>query len=205
MRRKGLLLESGLLLLGSTVITMMLFVLWLLNFKIHIYQRIIEEFHYNRVQEIPLAIISSDYQKEAFVEKINKAYYGFYSEDEIENFKKTVKSNATEQVGESYWWMLNIENLYFGRIYGEGCRVREIIEKSELPPYEETRYCYCSGCPINKKVKAEIYSCEVVLPISECLGSLTINITFFNETFPFPLTFNGSSKFVTEMRFNAYA
>jgi len=197
MRRKGLLLESGLLLLGSTVITMMLFVLWLLNFKIHIYQRIIEEFHHNRVQEIPLAIISSDYQKEAFVEKINKAYYGFYSEDEIDEFKKVVKDITIAQVGKAYIWEVSIEKYLFSM--EEGCYV--IIEYGS-----GATCCKCSDeCPVKIEycLPTSLPPCKLTL--ADCLGSLTINITFFNETFPFPLTFNGSSKFVTEMRFNAYA
>lgn len=207
MRRKGVgLLAIGIaILLGGLAITAIMFIFWLFTFKIHIFQRIIEEYHYNRVQEIPLTIISSDYEREGFVEKFNKAYYGFYSQQEIENFKEVVKKNTTAQVGEAYWWYLVIENLRIGKSPYELCRVREIIEKSELPPYEETRYCYCSGCPIYKKVKAEIYSCEAVLPLSECLGSLTVNITFFNDTFPFPLVFNGIDDFIARMVFNAYA
>ncbi|MFH8120422.1 MAG: hypothetical protein QXS37_06475, partial [Candidatus Aenigmatarchaeota archaeon] len=195
MRRKGLLLESGLLLLGSTVITMMLFVLWLLNFKIHIYQRIIEEFHHNRVQEIPLAIISSDYQKEAFVEKINKAYYGFYSEDEIDEFKKVVKDITIAQVGEAYTWEISIEKYSFSKT---GCDV--IV----WPEYNLICYKCSDECPVEIEYCVDP-SLPYELTLADCLGSLTINITFFNETFPFPLTFNGSSKFVTEMRFNAYA
>lgn len=210
MKRKGLgILTTGtIILLGALGITVGMFIYWLFTFKIHIFQRIIEEYHYNRVQEIPLTIISSDYEGESFVEKFNKAYYGFYSENEIKNFKETVKSNTTAQVGEAYWWSLIIKDLYFGRYVGEGCTAyRDVLPGTGEVP--NVYVCICSDkCPRAGEIAikdVEDVNCNDSKVLAFCLGSLTVNITFFNDTFPFPLTFNGGNEFITKMVFNAYA
>jgi len=149
LRRKGGIFLIGLaVLLGFIGITGGMFIYWLTTFKIHIYQVIIEVYHYNRVQEIPLALISSDFGK-PFVERVNRVYYGF---EEGSGLKNEVEETVKKQLGEACWWKVNIRGIEF-----------------ESQP-----------------------------------GDSAITMIFFNETFPFPLVFNGSN-FVTEMRFNAYA
>ena len=207
MRRKGGIFLIGLaVLLGFIGITGGMFIYWLTTFKIHIYQVIVEEYHYNRVQEIPLALISSDFEGKSFVERVNKAYFGFYSEEEKKEFEKGVSEIVTEQVGEGYWWSLSTENVSFSSVLLEigSCRVIE----SHPHSVPVGTICQCSDeCPNAGEIVAlfpSYTSCDKPSILARCMGSLTINITFFNETFPFPLVFNGSC-FMTKMRFNAYA
>lgn len=207
MRRKGGFVLLGVVLfIGFTAGSIIGFIYWLTHFKIHLYQVIIEEYHYNRIQEIPLATISSDFDGENFVEKVNKVYYGFYSQGEVDSFRSKVKDIVIKQVGEGYGWSLVISNLYFGTERGEECR----IVSDQV--YDSSKRCICSsecpGHPNEPLGVASIYDeCEEVFAdkLPYCLGSLTINITFFNDTFPFPLVFNGSDKFIARMVFNAYA
>lgn len=208
MKRKGSLFILAIaVLLGMLSITMLTFIYWLFTFKIHIFEIIIEEYHYNRVQEIPLTIISSDYEGESFVERVNKAYYGF----EIGNLKNSVRETTIQQVGEEYWWSIVIGNLYFGKIAGEDC-----VVSFDMSIDGRFLYCKCSeGCPLSGRIVAtkdtsipeippQPFYCNKPELLVICLGSLTVNVTFFNDTFPFPLVFNGSDKFITEMMFNAY-
>jgi len=207
LRRKGGIFLIGLgILLGFIGITSGMFIYWLTTFKIHIYQVIIEEYHYNRVQEIPLALISSDFEGEPFVERVNKASYGFLSQEEFDNFRDTVKNTVIRQVGKAYRWSVDIEDMMFGVQPQEGCRV-ELWESVYTPPEGQPRVIYKCKCSEECELANEFVGdppCDNFQYLARCMGSLAINITFFNETFPFPLVFNGSC-FMTKMRFNAYA
>ncbi|MEM5790450.1 MAG: hypothetical protein QXP77_00100 [Candidatus Aenigmatarchaeota archaeon] len=215
MKKGGIFILASVVIVLSIPITIIMFIYWLYTFRIHIFWIITEMYHYNRLQEIPLALISSDFKNESFVEGVNKAYYNFYSVYEVEeNVNKILK----KQVGEAYGLYIRINGMGFHlEEYGD-CNV---FSKHSVGDF----YCFCTQecprggyeVPISDEIVDKCYDEENfaecldseclkgILPLRECIGekSLSKNITYFYDTFPFPLVFNGST-FIEKMWFEAY-
>ncbi len=209
MSKGGAILTFAAIAAIGTLVFFLATLIYFLNFKVQIFQYIMEEYHYNKVQEIPLALISSDFNKESFVEKFNKAYYGFYSEDEFKDFVSCVRKNITAQVGEKYFLVIRSSGLSFGTPFYEGCRVVTGTIYGGIKECKCSDECPCHNvngediCPVMSTLVGR--NCEDVLPVTKCYRSLfVINITYINETFPLPLVFNGTN-FTTTMKFEAYA
>ena len=198
-----MLLLGTVFLLLSIPIVIVIFIWWILNFRIHIYVTIIETYHYNRIQEVPLSVISSDFKGESFINGLNKAYFGFFSDNQKTEWKNSIKEIVDKQLGGVRGWNLAIEDIPIG--FEEGCRVMA-AEKVRHPVYYVK--CKCSDeCGERKGVIVDVVhrasDCFKPENLAKCLGIWNINVTFFSETYFVPLAFNGSA-FSTTMRFNAY-
>ncbi len=223
MKKGGIVLIAAVIIVLAIPLTLGMFVYWLYNFKIHIFLKIIEVYHYNRIQEVPLALISSDFGSESFVEKVNKVYYNLSSSTAKRMFIKGVKETIKKQIGEAYKLDIRIDDIEFGMEEYEECTV--FVSGLRFSGFE----CKCTDkCPLQlviyipEKVvidceqeaiergdESYLYECLEMycsqkLPLEKCFGeALNITITYFRDTFPFPLVFNGSN-FVEKMWFEAY-
>ena len=148
-----------------------------------------------------MSVISSDFKGESFIKGLNKAYFGFFSDNQKTEWKKNIKEIVDKQLGGVYGWNLAIENILIG--IEEGCKV-----VAEEVSHVDVVICKCSDeCGERKgeivDVVHRVSDCFKPENLAKCLGIWNINVTFFNETYFIPLAFNGLS-FSTTMRFNAY-
>jgi len=151
-----------------------------------------------------LSVISSDFKGESFINGLNKAYFGFFSDNQKTEWKKNIKEIVDKQLGGVHGWNLAIEDIPIG--FEEGCKV--VVEKVCRPGYGCYFKCNCSdecGERKGETVDRVDHASDCYKPenLAKCLGIWNINVTFFSETYFIPLAFNGSI-FSTTMRFNAY-
>jgi len=171
-------------------------------FKVNATLGIRDEYIWNKVQDVPLSLLSVDVDGESFVTSANKAYYDLL--DKIQ-FQDSVKSIITEQL----FYLVGEENRAFGySFFVFGTKI------DEQPPDFGGSSCKCDK-PQGSSGIVVYYGCN-----NDCIGKEDKNCGFwvgttdytdhticfntieiYESEYPVPLTFNGTDKFVDTMKY----
>ena len=180
----------------GTLVFFLATLIYFLNFKVQIFQHIIDEYHYNTIQEVPLALISSDIGGEAFIERFNKAYF-FGGADGLKDEVTTILKRQFPKLEEKLLTFiikagdLDLSTFEFGN---PACGCNIYIIGSGWVCNQECGAYAGKSCSTPTGEPSEMY----------CHPSLMVNVSYFHGIFPLPLVFNGTN-FTTTMRFEAYA
>ena len=163
-------------------------------FKAHATLEAREEYVWNKVQEMPLSLLSMDIDKESFVSKMNKVYY---SKEDANQLKTQLNKMIMNQLFYEWYSTTEYPYKYFINVGGFS--------------FSGAGECACSGpwhAPVTGEYKCNSdcgvkagESCSVVVleglfglkayvPSNrKCYGK---NVTKYGASYPFPLTFNGT-------------
>lgn len=176
-------------------------------FKYHITLVIRDQYIWNKVQEVPLSLFSTDIDGESFINKANKAYYGFNDKGEFMGLIKNI-------INSTIFYDYNVEYRPFAysvNIFGTtvsegyvtpsgGCKCDKIIA------YGSNIYYYgCSdGCAVDKQGRPcgekkdatwDDRSSWDTRDDMLCYETNKEN-TIYEVSYPVPLTFNGTNKLI---------
>lgn len=202
---KGAIFTSLFVMLAIYLFAVSLVIIFFYFFKFHITIIMIDEYRWNKVQEVPLSLLSMDVDGEQVVSKINKVYYGFESEDQLDEVKGLVNKQLYYMYGGSQ------PNMGYSFSVG-GASVTE----SPFPT------CGCNygwngatfsfdwhcggGCPNDGETcyhwMYDPYAGQNVQVPDETMCYVIGRIEY-HGSYPFPLTFNGTYKFIETMSYDA--
>jgi hypothetical protein len=159
----------------------------------------LDEYRWNKVQEVPLDLLSMDIDRESFISKMNKVFYKKLDEDQLKNKIDKIISDQlfylTGGVQRPFDISINIGGIKITKEL-PGCTVYED------PMQEGVWTCRCSAnCakPEGTDVGSFDKSGQCAPLINLCISSVS---SVYSAKFPFPLTFNGTDKFVDELSYN---
>jgi len=186
---------SATLIIGFAIYTLiiLLVVIFFLLFQYNVELEIRDEYLWNKVQDVPLNLLSLTFDREPFVSKMNKFYYGFLTEDEKNDFIDETRTIITDQLFYLYTgcppdcpigYVIRISDILISQTKTVGCQCKRV---------HATR-CECSGeCPnAGKSCGVEVKwgpFTKVVEDDGKCYKGIE-----FGAEFPFPLAFNGTNK-----------
>lgn len=163
-------------------------------FKVHVEIQIREQYVWNKVQEMPLDLLSMDIEGEPFVSRMNKVYYEFIDKD---SFKTEVNDKTLRQI----FYHFETPEYPFEYFITIG---NMTLTGSKDCSCDGPWYAYLTGdfeCNIH---------CGGSIPGRPCGRFLSLNAPFwypdnslcFGKTkkvyrgmYPFPLTFDGTANF----------
>jgi hypothetical protein len=213
MKRKGAIFISMIMLLVVYLAACAIVFIFFHFFKYHIIKTVLDEYRWNKIQEIPLALFSMDMDGESFVSRVNRVYY-LGSNNEKNQLKEKIDDTISNQL--FYYFeeteypfrvMIKVDGIEVITKYVEACEIEErdcTTKSPPVPPGKEC-HCYCSAeCPsysANKKLttsKVDEGRCTIHYDISDCVVRKPV---VYSAKFPFPLTFDGTDKFVDELSY----
>lgn len=196
MKRKGGIFVSMIMLLVVYLFACAVVLVFFYFFKYHITTTVLDEYKWNKVQEVPLGLFSMDIDGESFTSKMNKVYYGLEPEDEF------VKKMHEDVINQQLFYQFPSDKRPFGYVVSVGDIT---ISEMKVDPNcrcvrSDATHCYCSdecpkaGEPCGREVPWWIFT-KV-----ECDPSLCSHTKIeLSEKFPFPLTFDGTDRFTDLM------
>jgi len=169
-------------------------------FKYQITLVIQEQFLWNKIQEVPLDLLSMTLDGEMLVSKVNKVYYGYGDGSKL---KDIIDGNISRQL--FYFFeeteyplkaVINIGGISLST-YLEGCKLLE--ESCGVNCWKFT----CSDkCGSNEGKYIEVVQYAMKPSLDFCFYTTKTRIEY-SAKYPFPLTFNGTDKFVDELSYEA--
>jgi len=209
MKKKGF-FESMIMMFVIYLFAVALVVVFFYFFKYHITITMIDEYRWNKVQELPLDLLSVDIDGKPFVSGVNRVHY-LGNNDEKEQFKKGMDDTITNQffnylTGAEYPFRatIKVDGIEVITKYVEStCKLEVRDCEEEGIPAEDYCHCYCSdACKLKNKQltvsKREKYMACIGFDVSDCTIRKPV---FYSAKFPFPLIFNGTDKFVDELSY----
>jgi len=193
---------------ASMIITLAMYVfviavvlLFFYFFKYHITMQMWDEYRWNKVQEIPLSLLSMDIDGEPFVARVNKAYYGSLDKklDELNKIDDIISEQLLSQEGYIFNAVINITGMRI-QASSEGCGCNNCLSSGG------SKQCWCSGGCIREGKDCYVGTAGSNPPDSShnwCRGlTPIIGTRYYSAKFPFPLTFNGTDDFTTEISYD---
>ena len=196
--KKGSIFLSMIMLLVVYLFAVAIVVVFFYFFKFHIITTILDEYRWNKVQEVPLDLFSMDVNGESFVSRMNKIYYGFI---DMEPTKIKLRDIIHKQLFYSYTgtkypyeYFITIGNLSFTGQSDCTCN-------GKMFAHFTGAWTCSGGCGLYKDencAKVWFYippSQPIYVPdSSKCFGKTE---AIYNAAYPFPLTFNGTNNLIT--------
>ncbi len=192
--RKSLWPVTGIMVtIGALLFVIVIVLVFFYFFKFHITLTMMEQYVWNKVQEVPLSLLSMDIGDESFVSRMNKVYY-LGDSDEKEELKNEVDDIVTKQLllgaftRRPYTFLISVCGISLNKevIEAGDCECERLGGIPGGPFYE------CSaGCGPN-----EGKDCCVRTIAGDCKaeeGDVTLCFStkkIYSGGFPFPLTFN---------------
>jgi len=171
-------------------------------FKFQITLVIKDQYLWNKIQEVPLDLLSMNLDGERFVCRINKVYY-LGGDEEKKQLREQIEGNISKQL---FYFLEGAQYplkavIYIGEIkitkYLEGCELLEEYQGSGWWKF------YCSDdCGENAGKGILVQSYALKPSLGFCLYMTETPIEY-SAKYPFPLTFNGIDKFVDELSYDA--
>jgi len=167
-------------------------------FKAHAALEARDEYIWNKVEEVPLDLLSMNIENESFVSRINKIYYGFI---DMESTRIKLRDIIHKQLFYSYTttlypyeYFITIGGLSFTGQTGCTCN-------GQMFAHFTGAWTCSGGCGLYKDencAKVWFYippSQPIYVPdSSKCFGKTE---AIYNAAYPFPLTFNGTNNLIT--------
>jgi hypothetical protein len=175
-------------------------------FKVNVDLQMREQYLWNKVQDVPMDLLSMDVEGESFVYRMNKVYYGY---EEESNLGSKTSGYISKQL------------IYF--LEGPVRPLEAVIVIDDISIVK-----YLEGCTVNSEAHCEGGDCAYVCkcsagcskPEGDIVGSTWMTDTCkeefldkclyttntrvqYSANFPFPLTFNGTDKLVDELSYKA--
>jgi len=184
------------------VIVIVVSFFYFFKFQITLYMG--DVYIWNRVQEVPLDLLSMDVDRELFVINGNKVYYGFLDREE---FRDKIQNNINDQL----FYFTGTENRPFGySIWAFGMKIDEepvgfegaACGCTEDRPYTSNAYNCNDNCAPHKR--GEYCGWWSGIPGFNDYRDDTVcfdTIETYQAEYPIPLTFNGTDKLVDEIRY----
>jgi len=210
--KKGGLFVSMIILLVIYLFACAIVFVFFYFFKFHVITTILDEYRWNKIQEVPLSLLSADLDGESFVYRVNKVHY-LGSDAEKNQLKDKINDFLTEQLfhyfpGTEYPFrvIIKVDGIEAITKYLTGCRVVEgscASETDEFGVSVTMCHCYCSAdCGYNKNKCLTYYKVKQ----GECWsysvsGCISREAVVYSAKYPFPLTFNGTDKFIDELSY----
>lgn len=203
--RKGGIFVSMIILLVIYLFAVAIVLVFFYFFKFHITTTVLDEYRWNKIQEVPLDLFSIDVDGEQFVSKMNKIYHKFEPEDQLDKVKKMVNSQlyfAFGDVPPNIGYILTIGEVTVSQSDYPDCGCKPAVE------YFSVTYKCQGGCALD-------------LEGEDCVGGYTYNqmgtpqaypdpkkcfyvgLVEYHGDYPFPLTFNGTDKFIAGLSYDA--
>ena len=205
MKQKGAIFVSMIMLLIVYLAACAVVFIFFHFFKYHIIKTVLDEYRWNKIQEIPLALFSMDIDRESFTLKMNKIYYELEPEDEF------VTKMHEDVINQQLFYQFPPDKRPFGYFITIGkttlSEVKEVQPNCECevrsdcgdPPWY---YCSddcgspCTNCGVEDRF-GNIWPDERFCYPTEA--------KFYAEEYPFPLTFNGTERFIESLSYEATA
>jgi hypothetical protein len=178
--------------------------IFFLIFKVNVDLQLREQFIWNKVQEVPMDLLSMSLDGESFISRMNKVHY-LGDDEEEKQLRDQIDDIISNQLfyyfeGTEYPFTasINIGEISITK-YLEGCYCKKTLCYAGVCDYE----C-CDKCPEETKGKdcraAGIRGLRTP-DNSKCLP-YDIRVEY-SAKYPFPLTFNGTDKFTDELSYKA--
>jgi len=200
----------------AVVITIASVLIFFFVFKFHVDLQMKETYNWNKIQEIPLSLLSMDVDDQSFVSKMNKIYY-LTDEGDIERdqFKDIIDGNISKQL---FYYLGSVQHPFEVEIniagieiseYLEGCMIVEGECTDKIPPGSGREcHCFCSGgcgSSSNEQLtisKVDENTCNRDYSIDDCIYVIGETVKY-SAKYPFPLVFSGTDKLVDELSYRA--
>ncbi len=197
--RKGGIFVSMIILLVIYLFAVAIVLVFFYFFKFHVTTTVLDEYRWNKIQEVPLDLLSMDIDGKSFVPKMNKVYYKFEPEDEFKKVRNIVNNQLYFMFGgdaKSMGYIISIGNATVSQSQYPNCGC--------MPhPLVENLYTCNDDCSVSKKGN---YCGKYVFPVgivpdpSLCF---VIGRREYSASYPFPLTFNGTDEFTARLSYDA--
>jgi len=194
--RKSISFLTGIIaMIGAYLFVIIIVLIFFYFFKFHVTVVIQEQYLWNKLQEVPMSLLSMSLDDESFVSRMNRVFYGF---DEEEWLRDRIDDIILKQVFYLYGEITEYPLTFVISINGiqitehlVGCHV---YGKDVGPLLDE---CYCSDeCGTNAgKYLGDHLNCEWAYSVDLCLYTTGTRVEYSAE-FPFPLAFNGTDNFI---------
>jgi hypothetical protein len=206
MRRHGAMAFLGMMVLIAIYVVIFASILiFFQTFKYHVWRVLVEEYTWNRVQDMPLSLLSMDVNDQPFVMQMNKIYYGKLPEVQTQQFIDGVRKKVitpqllsgfdpNEPEKYPFWYVISIGGKTFSETIAPNC-------KCKLGDISYGVYWYkCSTECNNLKTGLAGSECWSGAPVfrppdieTRCLRMAgVVDIAIYNMSYPFPLAFSGT-------------
>lgn len=172
-------------------------------FKFQITKTILDLYNWNKVQEIPLDLLSVDIDDESLVSRVNKVYHGKLDENELKDWMdETISKQLFYFFGETKYPLTTV--IHVGDIeitkYLKGCGCY-ISDGNIWETYTCTAECPRAGEVCWKETIATMGQKPTAKDHNWCMDVDKVTELQYSAKFPFPLTFDGTDKLVDELSY----
>ncbi len=159
---------------------------------------------WNKVQEVPLSLLSMDINDESFVSRMNKVYYlGDDGEEKklINEVDYIVSNQLSLESRRPYTFLISVCGISLNKEISEAGECK-CLKCGGGSCFGGLWYECSDGCGANKGK-----DCCHKTPFGDCKeGGGDVNLCFSTKTtysagFPFPLTFNGTDNFIDSISY----
>ncbi len=183
-----------------------IFVVFFYFFKFHVTTTILDEYRWNKVQELPLSMLSIDLKGESFISRLNKVHH-LQSSNEKDALQKDLEDTIQKQMFQAFTAQqypfkarIKIGQIEITTQFVESCDIEEYDCVTEGFPAVTKCDCKCSadcGVNANKKLTStKIENCYFYYELDDCIIRKPV---VYTAKFPVPLFFNGTDNFVEEL------
>jgi hypothetical protein len=197
--RKGF-IEMGIIasvLCVAIAIASVLIFFYFFNVNVELQMR--EQYIWNKVQDVPMDLLSVDVDGESFVYKVNKVHYKQADETQLKNrMGEIINKQLFYFFGgatSSLTAVIRIEDIVItsSNTYIGDCKIEQ------RGSCEFGRKYYCSAdCIDHPDEYLGCYLFPMRPSIEECLTAV---IDRYSSTFPLPLVFNGTDQFIVTLSY----
>lgn len=192
--RKGFVISSAIVSLALYTFVVLLVLIFFTQFKYHVSLEIKDEYRWNKVQVVPMNLLTIDVGNESFVSRMNKAHYGFADETQLldethDMLNKQLYYGLTPGTY-PFGYVISISNKTISETQFSGCKCKLV----------NLRWRCSNDCAFSKKGNlCEKWVLGNRLPAPE--KCFEVGTVYYKASYPFPLTFNGTDKFIDIMSY----
>lgn len=188
MKKKGGIFVGMIMMFVIYLFAIGIVVVFFYFFKFHITITVLDEYRWNKIQEVPLSLFSMDVDGEPFVSGANKIIYGFEAKSELDEIKERVNDQlyfAFGDVPPNMGYILTIGEV--------------TVSESRFPDCDCKLTGLAWGCtndcaPDKRGKPCGQYEPELCFDIGR---------REYSASYPFPLAFNGTTKFIDGLSYDA--
>jgi len=198
LNEKGSIFIGMIIMVAIYIFAVLVVVIFFYFFKYNISIIILDEYRWNKVQEVPLSLLSMDVDGESFISKVNKAYYNILSDEEKKQFQTDSYSIITNQMFYEYQGIP--PEIGFNILIGS------VVKITKGDP--DCRCLYSSfTCSDECPEKTRGQDCTITMypggpPLTDDKKCFIYGYIYYSEKYPIPLVFNGTDKFVDVLSYD---
>jgi hypothetical protein len=174
------------------------------TFKYHVWKVLVEEYMWNRVQDEPLSILSMDIDGQPVVMQMNKFLFKQYPQDLIDKLRGNISYQIFGSTDPSpnlnFGYRINISDMVIsGKAANPDCGCTKVGQEFE----GGTGYVCNDNCAQNMRgndcglIVYYFFGKKDTRDSTKCFNAFAR----YNMIYPFPLSFNGTWNFITNLTY----